>query len=466
MQLNRQHIDYILQDMQVRGMIHDGLKEEILDHICSATELKMKSGKRFMDSYSEVIQDFGHSSGLQNIQMETFFAENEKTKNMIKNYITIALRNMRKHSFYSIINILGLSVGVAVCLVIALFIVNELSYDRHFENAHRIYRMESDIMFGGNHFQMTYAPAPMADALPMEFPEIEAAVHFRERGSYLVKREMDNIREENVIWAGKDFFKIFNIPILEGNTEHALNIPNTMAVSKKVANKYFPGESAMGQSLILDNQWEFKITAIYEDLPINSHFHFDFLLAAEGLEEAKSTFWLSNNFQTYFLLQEGADPKVLEAKFPGLIEKHIAPALQQVLGSDFTLENFMASGNKIEYRLQPLLDIHLKSDLLGEFKPNFSMTYIYMFGAIALFILVIACINFMNLSTARSANRAREVGIRKVMGSYRSHLVRQFMMESVLMATFAFIIAVGLAWFLLPLFNTLADRTHTYITFF
>ncbi|HMQ05910.1 MAG TPA: ABC transporter permease [Saprospiraceae bacterium] len=458
MLLNRQHIDYILQDMQYRGMIHQGLQEEILDHICASTEIKMKSGKRFIDAYTEVIREFGESTGLLNIQMETFFAENEKTKNMIKNYITIAFRNIRKHSFYSIVNILGLSVGVAVCLIIALFIVNELSYDRHFENAHRIYRIESDIMFGGNHFQMTYSPAPMADALPLEFQEIEAAVHFRERGSYLVKREMDNIREENVIWAGKDFFKVFNIPIIEGNTEHALNMPKTMAVSKRVADKYFPGESAMGQSLILDNQWEFKITVIYEDLPVNSHFHFDFLLAAEGLDEAKNTFWLSNNFQTYFILQEGADPKGLEAKFPGLVEKHIAPALQQVLGSDFTLENFTATGNKIEYKLQPLLDIHLKSDLMGEFEPNFNMTYIYMFGAIALFILLIACINFMNLSTARSANRAREVGIRKVMGSYRSHLVRQFMLESVLMTIFAFIMAIGLAWILMPLFNTLADR--------
>ena len=132
----------------------------------------MKSGKRFIDAYSEVIRDFGQSAGLLNIQTETIFAENEKTKHMIKNYVTIALRNVRKHAFYSFVNILGLSVGVAICLIIALFIVNELSYDRHFENAHRIHRIESDILFGGNHFQMTYAPAPMAQALPLEFPEV------------------------------------------------------------------------------------------------------------------------------------------------------------------------------------------------------------------------------------------------------------------------------------------------------
>ena len=234
-----------------------------------------------------------------------------------------------------------------------------------------------------------------------------------------------------------------------------------MAVSKKIAGKFFPGESTLGQSLILDNQWEFKITAVYEDLPVNSHFHFDFLLSAEGLEEAKSPFWLSNNFQTYLLLQEGADPTTLEAKFPALIERNIAPSLQQIMGSDFTFENFLASGNRIEYTLKPLLEIHLKSDLLGEFEANFNMTYIYMFGAIALFVLIIACINFMNLSTARSANRAREVGIRKVMGSYRSHLVRQFLTESVLMTVFSFFIAVVLAWLLMPVFNNLSDRQLT-----
>ncbi|MBX2964930.1 MAG: ABC transporter permease [Cyclobacteriaceae bacterium] len=378
---------------------------------------------------------------------------------MLKNYLTIALRNLRKYKFYSFINILGLSVGVALCLIIALFVVNELRYDRHHEKADRIYRVKSEIIFGGNHFNMIFTPAPLAAALTEEIPEVEAAVHFRQRGSYLVKRETENIKESNVVWAGKDFFKIFTVPILEGNVDEILNEPNTMAISQRAAKKFFPDESALGQTLILDNTWNFKITGVYDDMPANSHFHFDFILAMEGLDEAKQSFWLSNNFQTYMLLHEGADANVVETKLIQLFARHAESDFAQIFGEDMTLEKFKETGNKVEYALQPLLDIHLKSDLYGEFEPGFSIAYVYMFVAIALFILVIACINFMNLSTARSANRAKEVGIRKVMGSYRSHLVRQFLSESVLLSFFSFMLAVGLAYMLLPLFNNLSGRS-------
>jgi putative ABC transport system permease protein len=457
-QLTTDHISYIVKDLNYRGIVADGIQEELIDHVCSATEERMKKGERFIDAYRDVLKSFGHTQGLRETQFESLQSENHKTRIMLKNYFTIALRNLRKHSFYSFINILGLSVGVAVCMIIVLFVVNELSYDRHHENAHRIYRIQSEIIFGGNHWNMTYAPAPMAGTLPLELPEVEATVHFRERGSYLVKRETENIKEHNVIWAGKDFFKIFTVPLLEGNPEKALEEPNTMAISKRTAEKFFPGENAIGQTLMLDNQWNFKITGVYEDMPANSHFHFDLILSIEGLSEAKSPRWLSNNFQTYLLLRADADPKAVEEKLMKLVMSHVAPEITQIFGDEFTMESFRESGNKVEYNLQPLTDIHLKSDLLGEFEPNFSITYIYLFAAIASFILVIACINFMNLSTARSTNRAKEVGVRKVMGSFRSHLVRQFLTESILLSFFSFIIAIGIAYFLLPVFNGLAGR--------
>lgn len=378
---------------------------------------------------------------------------------MIKNYLTIAFRNLKKHSFYSLINIFGLSVGVAICIIITLFVVNELSYDRHFKDADRIYRVHSDIIFGGNHWDGVLASAPMAEALPEDFPEVESAVHFRQRGSYLVKRVDENIKENNVIWTGKDFFKVFGIPLLEGKVEGVLSEPNTMAISKSAADKYFPGESAIGETLILDNEDDFRITGVYEDIPENSHFHFDFLLAAEGLEEAKGTSWLSNNFQTYFKLREGSDPEDMNAKIGSVIKTHIEPELGQIFGEGASMEVLTNNGGKIEFDIQPLLDIHLKSDLMGEFEPNFNITYVYLFVAIALFILVIACINFMNLSTARSSNRAKEVGIRKVMGSFRSHLIRQFLMESILVSVISFAIAVPVVAFLLPVFNDLAGRS-------
>ncbi len=458
MQLNAEHISYIIKDLHYRGIVAEGIQDELVDHVCSATEIRMQEGQRFIDAYHDVLKSFGYTQGLRQTQFETLHAENHKTKNMLKNYLTIAVRNLRKHSFYSFINMLGLSVGVAVCMIILFFVIHEISYDKHHEHADRIYRIKSEIIFGGNHYNMTYAPAPMAATLPLEIPEVEAAVHFRERGSYLVKRETENIKEPNVIWAGKDFFKIFTVPMLEGNPEKSLEEPNTMVISKRTAEKFFPGENALGQTLILDNRWNFKITGVYEDMPATSHFHFDLILSMEGLSEAKTPSWLSNNFQTYMLLHPDADPKAVEEKLMTLVLDRVAPQITQVLGDDFTIEKFKESGNKIEYTLQPLTDIHLKSDLSGEFEPNFNVTYVYLFSAVALFILTIACINFMNLSTARSANRAKEVGVRKVMGSFRSHLVRQFLSESILLSLLSFFIAIGIAYLLLPVFNDLAGR--------
>jgi putative ABC transport system permease protein len=377
---------------------------------------------------------------------------------MLKNYITIAIRNLRNQSFYSLINIAGLSIGVAVCFIILLFVFNEASYDKHFPNADRIYRIHSEINFGGNHWNMTYGPAPLAAKLASDYPEVEAAIRFRQRGSYLVKRTTENIKEDNVIWTDKDFFKIFNVSVLAGDPNKALAEPNSIAISEKIAKKLFPNEDAIGQSLILDNELNVKVTAVYQNIPYNSHFHFDILIAMEGLEEAKSPIWFSNNFQTYMLLREGSSASDLEKKFPDLVLTHIIPQAVQMLGGDFTMEKFKAAGNKMEYTLQPLTDIHLKSSLMGEFEPTFDIKYIYIFSAIALFILLLACINFMNLSTARSANRAKEVGIRKVMGSFRSHLMGQFLAESTMLSVFSFLLAVGLAFFMLPLFNQLSGR--------
>lgn len=377
---------------------------------------------------------------------------------MLKNILKIALRSFWKTKSISIINVLGLSLGIALCMIIALFVRNELSYDRHFPNSERIFRVTSDIVFGGNAMNMTYAPAPMADALVEEIPEVEASVHFRNQGSFLIKRYEDNIKENKVIFAGKDFLEVFDIPLVQGQKKGALDEPNTMMISQTMADKFFKGENAVGQSLVLDNKTDYKITAVYKDIPENSHFDFHALLAAEGLPEAKSAQWLGNNFQTYILVNPNADPKDIEAKIASMTEKHMTPVLKQVMGEDFTLEMFKASGNKVEYALQPLLDIHLYSDLMGEFKANFSITYVYLFVAIAVFILLIACVNFMNLATAKSSNRAKEVGVRKSMGSGRGDLIFQFMAETFLMSFISFILALFIASFLLPFFNDLAGR--------
>lgn len=456
--LTDQHIAFIIKDLNYRGIVHDGLQEELVDHIASSIETEMENGIRFLEAYHSVLKHFGHTSGLRQTQYQTLSSKNSKTRIMLKNYFLIAIRNLRKHSFYSAINVVGLSIGISICMIIALFVLNELKYDKHHANYDRIYRIHADITFGGNHWDMVNAPAPMAATLATEFPEVEAAVRFRQQGSYLIKREVENIKEHKAIWADKDFFKIFTVPVLSGNPDEALAEPNSIAISKSLADKFFKNEEAVGQTLILDNKTSVKVTAVFEDMPATSHFHFNLLIAMAGLEEAKSPMWLSNNFQTYLLLREGADPSGLDAKFEKLIETHMMPQIVEFLGEDFSGEKFIEAGNNMTYTVQPLADVHLKSSLLGEFEPNFDISYVYLFVAIALFILVIAGINFMNLSTARSANRAKEVGVRKVMGSLRGHLMRQFLTESILLSILSFIIAIGIAYLLLPIFNNLSAR--------
>lgn len=460
MQLTAEHIDYIIKDVQYRGIVVDGLKDELIDHICSAVETEMESGKRFIDSYHHVLKSFGHTGGLREIQTQTLKLENQNTKIMLRNYLLIAIRSLTKHKFYTLINVAGLATGIAACLVIILFIQSELRYDRHYKNTERIYRVNGEIKFGGNHYKLAVASAPFANAAVQTFPEIESAVRFRTRGSYLVKRTetADNIKENDVAWTDSTFFKVFSVPVLQGNATRALTEPKSIAISKKLADKYFPDGNVLGQSMILDNRMNVKVTAVFDDMPVAGHFRYDILIAMAGLDEAQQENFLSNNFNTYFLLRPGTDVKALEQKFPAFLEKHIGPQASAVLGGEFTMEKFKAGGNIWEYTLMPVTDIHLHSDLTAELGPNGDITYVYLFSAIALFILSIACINFMNLSTARSANRAKEVGVRKVMGSLRSHLVRQFLLESILLSFGSFVVALILAWLFLPIFNSLSQK--------
>ncbi len=462
--LNSEHIDFIVKDLNYRGIVIEGFQDEIIDHFCSAVEAEMEGGKRFRDAYHDVLRSFGNTSGLRRTQHQSLLSENIKASIMLKNYLIIAWRNLRKHSFYSLINIVGLAIGVAATLVITLFVIDELSYDTYNDKADRIYRIEADVKFGGNHFQMTYRSAPEAATLIQDFPEVESAVRFRSVGSYLVRAAdaKDNLKEKYVVWADSTFFNVFSVNVIEGDPRTALSQPASIAISKRIAGKYFPGKSALGQSLILDNKYNAKITAVYEDIPAASHFHFDIIFSMLGswpiAKEASSTSYMSENFNTYILLRNGADPKALQQKFPAYLDKYMGPEITQLFGENFTMEKFRASGNKYDMSLRPLKDIHLNSNIKGEFEPNGNLTYVYLFGIVALFILTIACINFMNLSTARSSNRAKEVGVRKVMGSIRAHLVRQFLTESILITFVSFVFSLGLAYLSLPAFNTLSSK--------
>ena len=378
---------------------------------------------------------------------------------MLSNYLKSAFRNLVKQRFYTLVNILGLAIGIASCLVILLFVLDEINYDKHHKKADRIYRVIADIKFFEDALEGPVLPAPLAKTLVADYPEVINAGRFRGAGNWLIKRkdsDFANIREEDVIYADQEIFEIFDFEVIEGDLENALTEPNTMVITRRMAKKYFENESALGKTLTLNNRTDVKVTAVVEDLPQNSHFQFDFYRTLTGNEEAESTFWVSHNFATYFELAEGANVKDLEAKFPAMLERYAGPQVKQFL--NMSMAEFEENGNRISYFTQPLLGIHLHSDFSFDFPGNGDIKYVYIFTAIAIFILLLACINFMNLSTARSANRAKEVGIRKVLGSQKSALISQFLVESTIVSFVAFLLAILFAELLIPVFNQMSGK--------
>lgn len=382
---------------------------------------------------------------------------------MFKNYLKIALRHLWKHKGFSMINIAGLAIGLTCFLLISLFISNELSYDRWNPQAERIVRPVSDIKFGGSELHMAVSGAVIGPDVAREMPEVQAFCRLRNYGTYLVKREgemQQNFEERELLVADSSFFEVFPLPIIAGNPKTSLREPNTIAISKTKAEKYFgTTQMAMGETLVLDNRLKCKVTAVYEDIPSNNHFDADFLISMNGNREVEnaSPLWAtSNNFHTYFLLRPGTEVEAFKAKFDAFSERKIAETAQMMM--NLSLEEFEATGQYARYILQDLTDIHLYSDLDVELSANSSIQYIWVFGAIGLFVLFIACINFMNLTTARSSQRAKEIGVRKVLGGLRSNLVGQFLSETVFLTVVAVLLAVGMAALLLPSFNELSTR--------
>ena len=379
---------------------------------------------------------------------------------MLQNYIKTAIRNLLKRKGYSLINIVGLAIGMASCLIILMFVNDELNYDAFNEKADRIYRVAGSFFYGGRSFDIAVAPAPMAQVLIDDFPEVENAVRFRQRGRYIFRYGENSYREMSVSYVDPSFFDIFNIPLIKGNPDTALNDPNTLILSRNTAQKYFGAEDPVGKTLRLNDSSDYMVTGVFEEIPGNSHFHFDVFVSMTSLEESKNKFWMSQNFQTYILLSQGADPAALEAKFPDMLIKYMGPQIETFMGK--SMEK-LAEENELrgEFYLQPLRDIHLHSDLIAEMEPTSDVKYVYIFMAVGLFILIIASINYMNLSTARSAGRAREVGIRKVLGSFRSQLIRQFLTESMMLSLVSLVLALGLVRLALPFFNGLSGKALT-----
>jgi putative ABC transport system permease protein len=366
---------------------------------------------------------------------------------MLKNYLKIALRNVKKHKGYSFINIAGLAVGMTCCILILLWVQDELSFDRYHKNADRIYRITYAEEIGDAFDHYAHSPFPAAPAFAAEVPGIRTYTRLWQRTG-LIKHGENNFEERNIFYVDKDFFQIFSYELIEGDPATALEDPGSIVLTQKMAQKIFGTNNALGKTLNLNVDGDLKVTGIIKNVPRNSHFHFDYLVSIntpQGRRAEYLDYWLVIMGWSYVLLEEDADARIVEGKLAPVVEKH-------------TGEDAQRYGSKMFYYLQPLTDIHLTSHLEGEIEGNGDILYVYVFSLIAVFILLIACINFMNLSTARSAKRGKEVGLRKILGAYKKRLVVQFLTESIGFAFVSMILAIYLVWFLIPAFNSLTGK--------
>ncbi len=381
---------------------------------------------------------------------------------MIQNNIKLALRSLLKQKVYTLINIFGLAVGIASCILIVLFIQNEFSYDKFFKDHDRIYRMSLERIYPNHSTYYAVVPHSFAGVAKESFDEIEA-VTIASRNTnveltYINQREEEvRFDEEMILAADSLFFKVFDFKILKGKTENLLAIGSEMAVTEDFAKRYFGDDDPIGKLIRLGENLEFTVTSLLADLPQNSHFKFSAIISNEAIPFFKQENFTGFSAYTYFKLKEKADPKSLEARIPTLVDKYAAGQIERELGKSW--EEYRNAGNGYRYFLQPLNDIHLYPTYLeAQMKPSGNINSVYILIAVAFLILGIACVNFMNLATARSGERAKEVGIRKVMGSHKPQLIKQFLTEATLLSALGVFLAVVIAFVVIPYFNSLTER--------
>ncbi|MEQ8549476.1 MAG: ABC transporter permease [Cyclobacteriaceae bacterium] len=379
---------------------------------------------------------------------------------MFRNNLKIGWRNLLRNKGFFAINTGGLATGIATCLVIMLFVADELSYDSYNEKSSEIVRVVLKGKMGDEIIKEAVTQAPVGATLQREFPEVLLSARMRDFGTPKASYQNNTFRDGRFAFVDHDFFSLFTLPLIKGNPATALKEPNTMVITQALASKYFGEENPLGKVLDFE-EWNehFTVSGVIEEVPQNSHFHFDFFASMEGLSHAKEPRWLESNYHTYLLLAKGYDYKELEPKLPAILQKYMGPQLMETMG--MSMESFSEKGNHIGLFLQPLTDIHLFSDFssYSELEPGGDIKSIYIFGAIALFMLLVACINFMNLSTASASKRAKEVGIRKVLGSAKRQLLIQFLTESFMATLTAMLLSVVIVIVALPLFNNLSGKS-------
>lgn len=377
---------------------------------------------------------------------------------MIVNYIRTAWRNIVREKWITLINIIGLSIGIASCILIALFVKDEISFDRFHLNSDNIYRVYIEGVMGNNQIKSPFTSNVMAGTMKDELSDVEFATRFYNVNRRVVKYDDKSFTEKNFYYGDEDFFKVFSFNVIKGDSKNLLKEPNTIVITESTAAKYFGNQDPIGKIIQVESK-PYKVNGVCKDVPQNAHFHFDLIASISSTQTSKITYWVQNSVFTYFKLKENTDVIKFEEKLNQFVEKYVGPEVVQIMGID--LEEFVKSGNSYGYKLQPIEDIHLKSNLQQEIEPNGNISTVYYFTVIAIFILLIACINFMNLATARYSNRAKEVGVRKVIGSSKRQLITQFFIESIILSSISLMVAVALVEISLPLFNKL---TLKYLT--
>lgn len=381
---------------------------------------------------------------------------------MFKNYIKIAWRSLKKQPFFAFLNTFGLAVGMAGALLISLYIYDELSFDKMFADADRIYRIDADIKFGGAEIKATESAAPMAATLQRDFSQVESTVRLRHTGSALIRRSdtETNTKEIAVAFADSTLFDFFGLKLLAGDPKTALTEPNTLVLTKTAAEKHFGIQNALGKNMLLNNTDTYTVTGIIEDLPKNSLLReHSVFMAMAGNAGSREDHWGSMNYFTFVKLIPSVNSADFKAPLQSILEKYMIPWVQQSMPG-MTKEAFEASGNYMRYQTMPLTDVHLHSiNRQAELSANSSIQNVYILSFIAIFLIVLASVNFMNLSTAHSLKRAKEVGVRKTLGSNKRDLVWQFLTESGLIAFISLLLALVVAIIALPFFNDISGKS-------
>jgi putative ABC transport system permease protein len=384
---------------------------------------------------------------------------------MLTNYIKVAFRNILKKKYYSFLNLLGLSIGITAVVLIIIYVQDELSYDHFHPNVQNKSVVALNGKIGNQEVTGVFTPPPMAHAAVEEIPGIINTTRTSSLSNLVIRYEDRAFTEQNVFWADSNFYDFFGYRLLKGDPQTALRGPNQAVITESIARKYFGNETAIGKTLIVANdKTSYQVTGVNADPPHNSHFRFNILLSFSSTEYSRQTEWLNNSLNTYVEKAPGAEDSQIQAGFEGLIDKYVGPEIERFAG--MSLEQMREQGGKYGYFTIPITDLHLNApNVQTSFEPPGDMTYVYIFSAVGIFLVVIACVNFMNLSTASAAGRAKEVGLRKTLGSDRRSMMIQFLIESICYVVLATVFSFILLYLILPWFNQLAGKELTLAIF-